>query len=430
MSLPSHFTMASAIIKNFIFYTRSINWSKERLNEYQNKKLVEIVQYAGKHVPYYRNLFKEIGLDTKNFKGIEDIELIPLLDKDTLRTRSKEFISDVSSHYKVSINTTSGSTGTPLNLHIDNVSSSHKYGAFATAYIWSGYKIGGLRFVIKGFSESKSEPYGYDLLRNMIFLNSSKMTRENCLGVLKLLNKKKINIYEGYARSFIDFYQYIEESGVKIIPPKGLICYGETVTSTMREFIEKSYKTNLYDFYSHAENSVMICQASDCNLYFMESYFYPELINSDGSQSESGFGELVGTSFNNYAMPLIRYKTRDYIKMCPNQSDSTFRRVESIEGRMDDHILLPDGRKIYFAEGAINYATGVIAAQYIQEDRESLIVNLITDSSFDERSYTGIQAGLEKRIGDSLKLVFRRVNELEKKKSGKAPFIINRIKEN
>jgi len=119
INIPEHIELAPLIAKRFLFYQKSQNWSKDQIIEYQNNKLKEIITYSGKYVPYYRNLFKEIGLDTSEFKGIEDMYKIPFLDKETLRTRTDEFISDNANFYKCKIEKTSGSTGTPLTLQLD-----------------------------------------------------------------------------------------------------------------------------------------------------------------------------------------------------------------------------------------------------------------------------------------------------------------------
>lgn len=427
MKLPNHITQAPEIFRRYLFFQKSQHWNRQQVLDYQNAKLKEIVSYAGKYVPYYRNLFQEIGLDTATFRGIEDMQMIPLLDKDTLRMRQNEFIADTVHELDAQIEKTSGSTGTPLTLMIDQHSRANKYAAYARAFRWAGYRPGSLRFVIKGLSESKSKPYGYDPLRNMIYLNSSRITRENCLAAAKLAAKHKPTVFEGYARCFIDFYNHTCNN-YKIASPRGIFVYGESVPPSIRGFVQSSYGAHLFDFYSHAENAVMICEMPDNKRYLMEDFFFPELIDENGETARDGYGELVGTSFYNYAMPLIRYKTRDLVRLTSVQDkDSAFRQVDLIEGRMDDCILLPDGRKIYFAEGAIGYAQGVIAAQYIQDEPDHLTINLVVDDSFTTDQYPMIEKGLVKRIGNSLKLTFRIVNELEKKRSGKTPFIINKI---
>jgi phenylacetate-CoA ligase len=428
MTLPDYFKLAPKILERYLFFRKSQYWSRQQIDDYQDKKLIEIVQYAGKYVPYYRNLFKEIGLDTTKFRGREDITKIPYLDKDTLRKRTQEFVSDASANYDNQTEKTSGSTGTPLTLVIDQISRINKSAATLRAYFWAGYTPLRKSFLIKGLSESKKEPYGYDLNTNRIFLNCSRITKENSIGAAKLINKAKPIFYSGYGRSFIDFHRYISEDGITVPSPKGILCYGESVTPEMRVYLEKNFQTKLYDYYSQAENAVMICEMPDNHKYLMEDFFYPEIIDSEGNQSTDGYGELVGTSFYNYSMPLIRYRTRDYIRLAPStNTNCAFRAVTNIEGRMDDNILLPDGRKIYFAEGAIGYANGVITAQIIQDEQDHLIINLIVDENFSESQYPEIEKGLIKRIGTGMRLTFKIVNELEKKSSGKTPFIINKM---
>ena len=84
MKLPNHITQAPEILRRYLFYQKSQHWNRQQVLDYQNAKLKEIVVYAGKYVPYYRELFREIGLDTSTFRGIEDLQKIPLLDKEKI----------------------------------------------------------------------------------------------------------------------------------------------------------------------------------------------------------------------------------------------------------------------------------------------------------------------------------------------------------
>jgi len=424
--LPS---LVTKEVGRFLFYWRSQYWTRQQIEDYQNKRLIEIVRFAGKNVPYYRDLFKQIGFDTLSFRGIEDINRIPLLDKEVIRTRGEELLADdalLRSHRAIK---TSGSTGTPLNLVIDQNSRANKSAAFVRAMFWAGYYPYRKRFLIKGLSESKITDYGFDRSQNLIFLNCSRLTKHNCIKVAELINKHKPSFYEGYARSFIDFFNIVTENGISLPKPASIFCYGETITPAIRNFIETNYETQLYDHYGNTETTACIDQLPDRNQYLMEDFFYPEILTAEGNIEDSGYGELVSTGFYNYAMPFIRYKTRDYVKVNLSVKNSrySFRQVDFIEGRMDDCILLPDGRKIYFAEGAIGYANGVITAQMIQDAKDHLIINLVVDNRFTMDQCSEIEKGLHKRIGDSLKISFKLVDELEKKQSGKVPFIVNRI---
>ena len=166
------------VFGRFMFYQRSQHWSRQRLEDHQNAKLKEVVKYAGKHVPYYRKLFKEIGLDVESFRGLEDIEKIPLLDKEQLRTRADEFIADGATQKRHEWVKTSGSTGTPLKILVSEQGRANMTAAMFRAMWWAGYRPYRKRFLIKGLSETKSTDYGFDRLRNTVFLYSSRMTKE------------------------------------------------------------------------------------------------------------------------------------------------------------------------------------------------------------------------------------------------------------
>lgn len=417
-------------VKQFNFFKKSQFWTREQVNEYQDKKLIEIVQHAGKNVPYYRNLFKKVDLNPETFKGRDDITKIPFLDKNVLRTRYKEFVADNADKYGLIWEKTSGSTGTPLNIAHDFFSRASKWAATARAYFWAGYKWGNGIFYIKGMPDTQMKDYFYKISNNSINFNSSRLSKINCINIGKILLKKKPSFYAGYPRSLLMFSKILKDEGIPIHIPGGIFCYGETLTSDVRKMIEKTYKSPVYDFYSHTENAVMICETNLHNKYLIEDYFYPEIINETGDITDNGRGELVGTSFYNYSMPLIRYRTRDIINISRKNSENnrSFVSVNEIEGRKDDYIITPDGRYLFLAEGAINYAKGVISSQYIQDAIDHIIINLIVDDNFKESYFNEIKTGLKIRFGNLMKFDFKIVEELEKKGTGKIPFIINRLK--
>lgn len=412
------------------FYHKSQHWSREEIDAYQDKKLIEIVQHAGKHVPYYRELFKSIGLNPETFRGRIDIEKIPLLDKETLRTRYKEFIAENASKYGIVWHKTSGSTGTPLNMALDQYSVANKWAATARAYKWIGYNLGNKIFFIKGLADNRKKDYCNKLTDNSINFHSSSMSVENCKSVHKILMSKKPKYYSGYARSMLLFAQILKTEGLQVPKPKSILCFGETVTPDLRNKLESAYSTQVFDFYGHTENAVLICESPEHNRYLIEDYFYPELIDEKENVTNKNRGELVGTSFYNYTMPLIRYKTRDIITLATEKTleNINFKPITDIEGRKDDYIITPDGRTLFLAEGAISYAQGIISAQYIQEQADALIINLVVDQTFDNKYFDDIKVGLEARFGKEMAFEFRIVDQLEQSRAGKTPFIINRLK--
>ena len=91
--------------------------SKEELDKQIDKRFVSTVQHAYYHVPFYKKLYDNAGIDIKSIKGIQDIEKLPLIDKETVKNHSSEMISDDVEKEKLIYVTTSGSTGVPVGFY-------------------------------------------------------------------------------------------------------------------------------------------------------------------------------------------------------------------------------------------------------------------------------------------------------------------------
>ncbi len=415
------------LIKAHRFFKRSISWSKQEILDYQNQKLIEMVKHAGENVPYYRDLFKEIGLNPVEFKGIQDIEKIPLLDKEEIRKDPLRFCVDGYSKYKGNWEKTSGSTGTPLNLRIDSVSKAYKYAAVIRAYRQAGYHLFKKVIIIQGYSESKKKAFGYRPISNSYFFNASSINEDVFIEFYKKLIRFSPKLLIGYARTVALMGHFILLKNLKFPKINAVINYGQNVPQDTIAFIKESFKCEYFNVYSHAENAALIHTFKDMSFKIAEDFFYAEFI-AERNIDQKNVNELVATSFYNYAMPLIRYRTRDFVQIGNIKNESNFRHVEKIIGRIDDKIILPNGGHVFMAEGALAYAEGVVAAQYLQERKDVLKVLLVVDKSFKKEYFKRIEEGLVKRLGNDFKYEFEIVHQLIKNGSGKTPFIINKVK--
>ncbi len=155
----STISYAAKVFRQYLFYLKTQKWDRKTIDDYQNLQLVRIVKHAAQHVPYYRHLFNDMGVDPSAFRGGADMHKIPLLDKETLRTRQKEFIADNADQYGINWDSTSGSTGTPLHLIIDNSTKAHKLAAVLRSYQWAGYLPWKKTFSIQSYAFDNPEGY-------------------------------------------------------------------------------------------------------------------------------------------------------------------------------------------------------------------------------------------------------------------------------
>ncbi len=422
-------------VERFFFYRGSQRWNRERLESYQDEKLRCLIRHAGEHVPYYRNLFKEIGLNHREFKGHEELGKIPLLDKEIVRTRQKELIADSANKYGIIWESTSGSTGTPLHLIVDRATQANKISALLRSYQWAGYRLGKKTFSLQSYYLEDSD-YEYKPYFNVLRFDSNRLKKESALGVLDRINKFKPKFYMGFPFDLLTFSKFAEEEGRTIPTPDAMVTYGETLSDHKRRALEDAYGCGVFDYYSQHEAVAMIAECEHHRRHLIDDFACHEIVDENGGDaSHTGKGELIGTGLYNYAMPLIRYRTGDEVILesdtpkCP--CNRSYPIVREIIGKQCDYIETPDGRFLgAVMSHSIDNGRGVVMSQCIQDALDHVDINLVVDSSYNDDSQQALERDLRKRLGTEIKIDFHLVPQLEKRPGGKTPFILSKIGHN
>ncbi len=422
------------ILTRRLLYFSSQKWNRKRIEQYQDKQLIAVVQQAARHVPYYRHLFKKIGFDAAKFRGRIDMPKIPLLDKETLRTRQSEFIADNAQRFGIHWDSTSGSTGTPLHLIIDHSTKAHKLAAVIRSYQWGGYFPGIKIFSIQSYTfDNPKAIFKRYAPVNLWRFNAKILSKDNAIEILRMINTIKPDMLIGFPFSIYTISRFAQKAGISVQPVKSIVTAGETLSVKKRRLLEKAYGCEVFDFYSLHENVVIISECKHHTKHLCEDFAYNEIVNENGEDAtQNRAGEIVGTGLYNYAMPLIRYKIGDTVVLDQNnhqcQCGSVFKSIKEIVGRQNDYIVTPDGRYLgNVLEHSVDQAKGVMMSQCIQDRLNHLYVNLVVDDLFSDDSTDALEKGLRLRLGNEIKIDFKIVDELEKKQNGKTPFIYSKV---
>jgi phenylacetate-CoA ligase len=239
----------------------------------------------------------------------------------------------------------------------------------------------------------------------------------------------KPSYFIGYGRAFLQLYKYLHELRLDIPSPRSIVHYGENLLENDRIKLEEVFRTKVYDFYSHREDTVIAADPEPGKKYLMEDFFYPEILDDNNEIIEAGTGELIGTGFHNYTMPLIRYKTTDILTVSKHAeaNQHKFKQVEKIQGRMNDKIITPGGRVYYFMGEPVFGIPGIIASQYIQHKIDRVSVKLLTDEEFDMASMEDIKKKGKDYLGEDMEIDVEIVDKFEERGSGKRPVIISKL---
>jgi phenylacetate-CoA ligase len=140
----------------------------------------------------------------------------------------------------------------------------------------------------------------------------------------------------------------------------------------------------------------------------------------DGEQVSHGeLGEIVGTGLYNYSMPLIRYRTTDIGRY--SEETCTCQRglpiVQSLEGRVSDSILAPDGRIVtgpsfehYWKNEIAPFTPHVDYVHVIQRSDKRILIKMVKKIGYSDEETMAIIRGLNSLLGSEIQVEFEELD--------------------
>ena len=412
----------------------SEGWSAEKMRDYQITQLRATLHQAASYCPFYQRTFTRAGFRPENLRTYEDLAQCPLLEKKDLLERREEMVSSAVPASQRLYITTGGSTGVPVGFYLQKGVSRPKEQAFLEA-MWerAGYFSGARLAVIRGFvtsARAQGKIAYYDATRDWLMLSSYHLTRERLPEYLVELERFRPDLLHAYPSSALQLAEYLESSRQEWrIPLKGMLCGSERLTGPQKRLLERVFKCRVYRWYGHAERVVLAGEGRRSELfYFFPQYGFVEF----GPPDAEGLREVIGTSFHNFAMPLVRYRTGDYVKLDENE-DHEFRwpAAAEIAGREQEFLVSGNGRKISLTAFNMHDAifNDLYAVQFYQDAPGRADFRFVAGPSFQAARLPEIQAGIQRKLGDDFRIELKAVAEVEKTTRGKHRWLVSGLAE-
>ncbi|WP_336366655.1 hypothetical protein [Marinobacter sp. C2H3] len=402
------------------------DWSDSQKETYQSEKLHEIIKHCFNHVPYYQRIFAEYGFSASDFTSLNDISKLPILDKKSIIKNPDDFINRNERPF-IKQNT-SGSTGTPLSIYLNEKTYKLAMALLVHHEECHGVKFGEPRATFAGRmvlpATSKNPPFSrFNRAENQRLFSSYHLSQ----ATLRQYDRELADFspYEiiGYPSAISLLANlYIESNISPSFKPKLVVTNSETLHMNQRAAIEKAFDCPVRDYYGSAEYVMFASQKDDMKYHFNHQIGITEAIpNGDGT------AELLATSLTNTVMPLLRYRIGDQIHLDESAtSASVVKSADSIAGRTDDYVILPDGRKIGRLDHIFKGLTGIIEAQLIQENERKCTIALVSEK-LSEQNERILRKNFEERVGPELILTFQYVDRIPKGKNGKFKSVVRKI---
>ncbi|GEM_PF-571266 len=385
-------------VREFLnLFIQSRDWSEEKIKAYQTKKIKELLQYAYKHVPFYKKRFDEAGFDVEKFTYLDQLKKIPPLTRYDLQNYNEEILSDEKSELVVSKGSSSGSTGEPIRYYHDQFGKSANKAAVLFSKILGGYQFGDPWINIWGnptavnvdwkrFS-SKVSKFLFNEARFPAYQLNKK---ENFEELFSLFRKKMPKFVYGYTNAIYLFSKFLEENSLEVPSDiHGVFCTAENLHDFQRATIEKNLG-KVFDHYGCSEINGIAAQTKYDEFYsVLDTHVFVEF---EKIQGENNSHKFLITHLHNKVFPFIRYENGDMAvpadKIDKTKMGLKFSKIKSIDGRLSDIIELPDGGRLvvpsFFGSRMLKEISGIKQYQIVQTSPNELRINLITDDSFKE----------------------------------------------
>ena len=320
----------------------------EKIAELQNERLLKQVRHVWENVPYYRDKMKAKGVTPDDIKSQADLYKLPFLTKDDLRKAYPYGLMGKPLHDCVRIQSTSGTTGQRVVAFYTLNDIKIWDTMCARAIVAAGGTKDDVVQVSYGYGLFTGGPGlngGSHLLGSLTIPTSSGNTDRQIM-FIKDLQATILCCTPSYA-AFIG--ERMKEMGMKPddIPLKAGIFGAEAWSEEMRHDIENTMGIKAYDIYGLTElcgPGVSFECEDQHGMHINEDYFIAEIIDPKTGEvlPEGSLGELVFTTLEKEAFPLLRYRTRDITTLtheaCP--CGRTHVRMTKLKGRTDDMLII------------------------------------------------------------------------------------------
>lgn len=297
--------------------------SLTEIKVFQEKKLVEMLQYLQEKSPFYQRYFKENNVAVSEIRTLEDLQKLPTTTKDQLQKFNEDFICVPKSEI-IDYVTTSGTLGDPVifaltDADLDRLAYNEAI-SFACCGVGKNDVLQLMTTIDRRFMAGLAYFLGARKLGAGIVRVGSGIPELQWDSIKKFQPTYLITV-PSFLLKLIEYAKQhqidLKNSGVK-----AAICIGEPIRNedftpnVLAEKITKDWNIELFSTYASTEMSTAF---NECENH-RGGHHHPELIiveilDEEGNSVKAGeVGELTITTLGVEAMPLLRFKTGDMVQ--------------------------------------------------------------------------------------------------------------------
>lgn len=413
--------------------------STSELLDLQQRKLEQLLRFAGRHVPYYMKLFQERRIRPDSGVSRDDFARLTPLTKAIIRRESEALVSENLADNKLIANSTSGSTGQAIQFFTDTRSVAYRAAAEIRSNGFAGWQLGDRWATLWG--APMDIPLGRALrsrlrgiVNRRIFLSSFDLSSERLDNYAHRIREFRPKLLVGYPGPLEALASHCKENRISLPSLTAVVSSAETLWPHQREVIEGAFSVKVFDRYGSREVGQV---GSECEyhngMHISIDRVLVEVLDDQGNPCVPGqIGRILVTDLDNFGMPLIRYDIGDRgvptdEHMC--QCRRGFPKIEKIEGRTLEVVETPNGHRIggTFWTLLLRSRPGLAQFQVVQSRANGIVIRYVRDREVEQPAFEYFSEKIREKCGPAFLVEFSETDQIDLTAAGKQRLIISYV---
>jgi len=454
------------IISRYKRLIKSEWYPEERLREIQFKKMIRMIEYANSRVPYYRKVFKEIGLSPGDIKQLEDIRMLPALSRQDVIDHHREMVdsrchasiqfADNSERgagepvplarfrkYKLVRNTSSGSTGAPTVFYEDGSITSTNWANELRMKNWYGIEPGAKEMRMVRISTEFMPKSRTLLMRrylwNQMILPGINLSEDDYRICYEGIREFRPKVFWGFTSALFGLAEYIENNRKDIsgLRPRLVITWAAPLYEHEEKKMKSVFGCPVTNIYGAREVGHVAAVCPHGSFHINQESLLVETGDIDGDYGGGDVGEILVTTLENTPMPFIRYRMGDVGRIAASDCSCgrSLQVLKDFLGRTGEIFMTRDGRMIspnFWCRTFMNdrIAKAFKRFQVVYKKDGNIRIKLVKKHNNVHEAESLLKEFMRKNLPSDIRVDFDYVEEIKPLISGKYQMVVNEAKNN
>jgi phenylacetate-CoA ligase len=394
----------------------------------QDRRLRAMVHRAFTGSRFYYEKFRQAGLGPQDIQHVADLVHLPPTTKAELQAAApRSLLATGFSEANTVLEATSGSSGKVLQVR-HSVQAYDRYWAFAFRHLQDlGYRPWD-RVAYTAYDPLLPLPW------ERVGLGTRQqvdLRRRDPRAYVEDLLRIRPDVITAYPSILLLVIRTATPAELRAIRPRVIHLHSELLTEGIRAEIKDAFGADCFDDYSTFEFHHVAYECRQHTYHIAADNVVVEFVRDGRPVAPGEQGEMLLTGLTNNAMPLLRYAIGDVgaasTSVCPCRRG--FPGMQLIQGRVDDFITLPSGRR--FSPRMVNPVfenlPGILEHVLVQEATNHIVAHLHVDRAHETSTPPLVERALRELFGEPIRLDVRLTDAIERGRTGKLRCIVSRV---